>query len=159
SLFDKSEQRFQEGRFQEAVELLLQAYALDPSPVLLYNVARAYEGLGDLPHAIEGYRRYLDSDPQTEDRAAIERRIATREQQQRDREALERQRATPVSESPPPAPRSVSPVPWIFGAVGLAGVGVGIVLGVLAQSRHDSAVQEPNGARSEEINADAKRLG
>src|SRR5262245_55119117 len=55
-LFKKSEESYRAGRFQEAVDLLTEAYQLDPNPVLLYNLARAYEGLGDTPKAIESYR-------------------------------------------------------------------------------------------------------
>src|SRR5687768_16378204 len=51
-LFKKSDESYRAGRFQEAIDLLSEAFRLDPKPVLLYNIARAYEGLGDTPRAI-----------------------------------------------------------------------------------------------------------
>jgi len=120
-IFKKSEQSYRDGRFQEAVDLLTEAYRLDPKPVLLYNMARAYEGLGDNPRALDAYRRYLQSEPHAPDRGALEQRIATLERQQEEREALERQRdaaAREKHETPPPPqpvepPRSPSAVPWV----------------------------------------------
>src|SRR4051794_1613167 len=52
---------YRAGRFQEAIEHFQKAYELKPEPVLLYNVARAYEGLGELKRALEGYRAYLSA--------------------------------------------------------------------------------------------------
>ncbi len=172
ALFDKSDTAYREGRFQEAIDLLNEAYALDPKPVLLYNLARAYEGLGDIPKAIEGYRRYLDNDPKAPDRGALEQRIATLERQQREREALEKERDAAASKKeepsparPPPAAPPVagdndapSPLPWVIAGVGVAGVGVGIGLGLVAKGRHDDALAEPEGKKSVEIQDGAETV-
>ena len=161
SLFTESEKRYREGRFQDAVDLLNEAYRLDPSPVLLYNIARAYESLGDSGHAIDAYRKYLESDPKAADRGAIEQRLATLERQQRAQEQADRPAPPPVfvpSPEPAPAPPP-NPVPWIVAGVGVAGLGAGIVLGVLAKSKHDAANEgEIASADIEGANATADRL-
>jgi tetratricopeptide (TPR) repeat protein len=163
-LFKKSDESYRAGRFQEAIDLLAEAYALDPKPVLLYNQARAYEGLGDTRRAIDAYRRYLDADPSANDRGALEQRIATLERQVQEREVLERQRdaaARSKKEEPPPSPapqaeRPPSAVPWIVAGVGLASVGGGVVLGVLASGKHDDAVEEPRAEPALELQGQAE---
>lgn len=88
-LFKRSQSAYEEGRFQDAADLLEKAYALDPNPTLLFNLARAKEGAGDWEGTIETYRRYLEADPKAKDRAAIERRIKNIEAQLEQRRALE----------------------------------------------------------------------
>ena len=51
--------------YNRAVERFLQAYALDPDPNLLFNIARCYAALGDSNAAIEKYEAYLKA-PGTE---------------------------------------------------------------------------------------------
>ena len=76
-LFQQSRAAYRDGHFKEAADLLQRAYAVEPAPILLYNLARAYEGLGDLPHAIDAYQRYLKESPDAKDRGATEERIRT----------------------------------------------------------------------------------
>jgi tetratricopeptide (TPR) repeat protein len=45
--------------YRRAAERFLQAYAFDPDPNLLFNVARCYSALGDPASAIEKYEAYL----------------------------------------------------------------------------------------------------
>src|SRR5688500_3941422 len=58
-LFEESERAYNAGEFAEAATLLRRAYELHPDPTLLFNLARALEGMGDLDGAIETYERYL----------------------------------------------------------------------------------------------------
>src|SRR5678815_1823222 len=60
-LFAESDQHYKAGEFEQAADLLRQAYDLYPEPLLLYNLARALEGLGDAEGAITQYERYLSS--------------------------------------------------------------------------------------------------
>jgi hypothetical protein len=46
--------------YNRAVELLQRAYEIRQVPALLYNMARAYDKLGDVAHAYQAYRRYAD---------------------------------------------------------------------------------------------------
>lgn len=54
-----------DGKYAEAAGLYEQSYALDPDPILLFNIGVVLEKTGDLPRASESLRRYVDleSDP------------------------------------------------------------------------------------------------
>jgi tetratricopeptide (TPR) repeat protein len=152
ALLNQSAEHYREGRFTEAAELLREAYEIEPEPVLLYNLARALEGLGDLDGAVEAYEGYLEGEPEANDRGAIEARLETLRRQI---EALERVEEPEPEPDPDPEPEGpilddrgaeqepsggVSPAPWIVAGVGGAGLIAGAVLGVLAQLRHDDAI-------------------
>lgn len=166
-LFKQSEKSYREGRVEEAVGFLKEAYALDPRPVILYNLARAYEALGNVKDAIDAYKRYLDADPKAPDRGGLEQRIGSLERQQREKEELERKRATPLPATsasaqptapPPPPPKRASPVPWVVAGLGLAGVGAGLALGATAKSKHDAASAENGGLAASELQSSANSL-
>lgn len=103
-LFEDSNKAYKSGKFEQAAELLRKAYTLFPEPILLYNLGRAQEGLGDPKGALDSYERYLKEAKQVDDRGAIERRIETlkaeiakqeadakaHEQSERDREEQDR---------------------------------------------------------------------
>lgn len=143
---------YRNGDFQQAVNLLKQAYELDPQPVLLFNLGRAYEGLGDIDSAIDALSQYIAADPKAGDRGAIEQRIGTLKRQRDERIALQAQRdaekkradeearAAQARQSAPP-PRQRSVVPWILVGVGVAGLGTGTVFGLLSRSKHDHATK------------------
>ncbi|HSO36074.1 MAG TPA: hypothetical protein VLT33_26285 [Labilithrix sp.] len=154
-LFEKSEAAYDSGRFADAIALLKQSYALKQEPVLLYNLGRAYEGIGDPAAAAQSYEAFLAAQPSASDRGALERRIATLRRQLAEREALrkralERDRAVPA--------RSASAVPWVVAGVGAAGLLGGGVVGILAQQRNDDAKQEPTYARAERLHSQAESL-
>ncbi len=78
---------FQEGRaffkakdYRAAAEKFQAAYNLDPVPILLYNMARAAEEMGDPEAAIGHYQSYLKRlGADAEDRGEVERRIRVME--------------------------------------------------------------------------------
>jgi tetratricopeptide (TPR) repeat protein len=145
-LFEKSEAAYDHGRFGDAIALLQQAYALKKEPVLLYNMGRAYEGLGDLRAAAEAYESFLAAEPHAPDRGALEIRIATMRRQLVEREELQRQAERDRNErerAKAAPPKRASAVPWIVASVGAAGVGTGVVCFALSRSSHDKAVAEP----------------
>jgi tetratricopeptide (TPR) repeat protein len=155
-LFQQGAAAYDAGRFQDAIQLLERAYALSPEPVILFNLGRSYEGLGQAEQAIDAYSRYLVADPGTADRHSIERRIQTLRAQLQERAALERERveergraeeelakARQTQVRVEPAPSRPGALPWVVGGVGAAGVAAGAVLGGIALSRHQSAVQDP----------------
>ena len=76
-LFEKSARAYREGRFQDTIDLLLEARRVKAEPVLLYNLGRAYEAIGRPTDAADAYAQYLSEDPGAVDRGAIEGRIAT----------------------------------------------------------------------------------
>lgn len=169
-LFRDSERAYREGRFDEAARLLERAYELQQEPVLLYNLARAYEGMGELSKAADAYRRFLQLSPDAKDRGAIERRIETLEQQLAERQRLEEEKRRleeekkrrarerkPKPVEPRPA-RSASLWPWVTAGVGVAALGTGAVLGVRSQSRRDDADADPEHRSSRETFRQAETL-
>src|SRR5688500_927241 len=54
-----------------------ESYAVYPEPLVLYNLARALEGLGDFAGAVSEYERYLRTGGNLSDRGGIERRVGT----------------------------------------------------------------------------------
>ena len=62
-------------RFDDAIAAFTRAYELDPAPTLPYNIAQARWKKGENERALFYYRRYLEADPTTENRARVEARI------------------------------------------------------------------------------------
>ncbi|MBS2025287.1 MAG: TonB-dependent receptor [Deltaproteobacteria bacterium] len=58
------------GQLERGIEELKAAYAIKPHPDVLYNVARAYVDLGNIPEALRYFRLYVATDP--EDKAQVE---------------------------------------------------------------------------------------
>jgi tetratricopeptide (TPR) repeat protein len=95
--------------YKRAVELLQQAYDIRQVPALLYNMAKAYDKLGDVEHAYDAYRRYADSaaaDPKLKERA--EARLKSLAEARRQKAATARAIESPP---PPPSPTTVEPQP------------------------------------------------
>jgi tetratricopeptide (TPR) repeat protein len=176
-LFEDSNKAYKSGKFEEAAELLKKAYGLFPEPILLYNLGRAQEGLGDPQGALDSYEQYLKEAKQVDDRGAIERRIETlkaqiekqradaeaakrmQEEQQRlqeEQERLRRERA----QNPPPPIDDRTPVekygPWTVMGLGGALLGTGIIFGIRSDAKHDDAVAAPGQRDAAELQASAK---
>ncbi|MCA1663305.1 MAG: hypothetical protein LC659_03390 [Myxococcales bacterium] len=94
--------------YKRAIELLQRAYEIRQVPALLYNVAKAYDKLGDIDHAYDSYRLYADSaaaDPKLKARA--EARVTALAEAKRKKAAEARAVAAPPVEVQPP--RAVEP--------------------------------------------------
>ena len=90
--------------YNRAVELLTRAYEIRQVPALLYNMAKAYDKLGDVDHAYDAYRRYADSadaDPRL--KAKSEARLVVLEEARR-KKAAAQQRLVEQQKPPPPPP-------------------------------------------------------
>jgi tetratricopeptide (TPR) repeat protein len=94
--------------YTRAVELLEKAYQLRQVAALLYNLAKAYDKLGEQEKAIELYRRYSDSsDAEPKLRIKAEARVAAYEE-------LHRQRLRDPDPRPrDPDPRPANPPPQV----------------------------------------------
>jgi Tetratricopeptide repeat len=64
------------GDYSAAIAAYTEAYALAPSPALLFNLAQAYRLRGTCDEARLMYRRYLDTDPSPEARVIAEGHLA-----------------------------------------------------------------------------------
>jgi tetratricopeptide (TPR) repeat protein len=168
-LADDSEKAYKAGHFEQAAALLSRAHDLYPEPILLYNLGRALEGMGDAKAAVAAYETYLHDAKQIDDRAAIERRIATlkaqieREQQP---EATPDGPATGAGQDHPaalPARDVPHPIderdddavsrylPWATIGVGGAALITGLGFGWRASVNHDDAVREPSQQRAVDL--------
>jgi tetratricopeptide (TPR) repeat protein len=140
-LFEESERLYEQGNYAESASLLRRAYELAPDPILLFNLGRALERLGDVDGAIDAYERYLRDAPDASDRPTVEARIAE----------LRGEPATGGGDAPPPdpetgpdrEPRRTGAAPWAIAGAGAAVLGAGIGFGVVSRGRHDDAVDEP----------------
>lgn len=154
-LYQAGQERFQAGRYAEAIDAFERGYTLDPRPEFLLNLAQSYRALGRRAEAISYFERFIAAAPDHELRPAAERTLTDlrREEESERRSAP----ATPPPPTPPPAGRAPAPprrlslvstereparraetAPrgssrvWLWAAVGaalLAGGGVALYLG------------------------------
>jgi hypothetical protein len=73
--YEQGVEAFRNERYMDAVRLFLDADAIAPSVALSYNIARAYEKLGDDAAELRWYRNYLRLDPSASNRAQVGERI------------------------------------------------------------------------------------
>src|SRR5881394_3546512 len=52
------------GQVERGIAELKQAYAIKPHPDVLYDIAKAYVDLGNIPEAINYFNQYLATDPE-----------------------------------------------------------------------------------------------
>lgn len=159
ALFAEAEAAYQAGRFQDAIDRLKEAQAIAPDPILLYNLARAYEALGELERARDAYRAFIEADPDTSDRGAIEGRICSLDALIEER-AKEKPGAIEPARPTPTAPdASASPWPWIVAGVGVVGLGVGGALGGMSLGASSDA-EDPStsGLDASELASEAETL-
>lgn len=135
--FDKAMAAYDAKRFDEALEELRAAYAIDPRPDLVYAEAQALRMAGRCREAIETYRRFLALSPPATEAAKAERHIARCGDSLQVESAIERDVPAASSEAPP----------WYsdrlgiaLTAAGVAGIGVGIGLAVAAAHARDAAM-------------------
>jgi tetratricopeptide (TPR) repeat protein len=170
-LFEDSDKAYKAGKFEKAADLLREAYGLYPEPLLLYNLGRAQEGLGDMQGAVDSYEKYLADAKEIKDRGAIERRIETLKaqlakqaadaQRRADEEERRRREEEQRKLNPPPPIDDRSPLekygPWITMGSGGAMVLTGVFFGINASTTHDDAVATPIQRDSAELQRSAER--
>ncbi|MCB9536172.1 MAG: hypothetical protein H6704_07900 [Myxococcales bacterium] len=138
--YEAGRSAFLAGDFEAARASFAEAYRLDPSPILVYNLGRASEELGDHVAAVEHYRVYLARDHQATDREEVIARIARLEGLAEPApSANPALRADAAAASPEP---SLYPYAAVAGGLGLAGVAAGVYFGLesnRAAERHRDA--------------------
>ncbi|HEY8770446.1 MAG TPA: PEGA domain-containing protein, partial [Thermoleophilaceae bacterium] len=77
SKYEEGADAYAAGHFKDAVDLFLAADHLAPSAPLSFNIARAYEKLGDDAGALRWYRDYLRRSPEVGNAEAVRTLIAT----------------------------------------------------------------------------------
>lgn len=139
-LFEQSAAAYQDGRFEAAAGMLEEAYRLDPVPLLLYNLARARESNGEDERAAEAYGRYLELEPEAENRGQIEARIRALTPEDNQSTVAEASRV-PGQEETSGRPTWA---PWLVAGLGAAVAGGGIIVGTMATSRASDAEAAAN---------------
>jgi tetratricopeptide (TPR) repeat protein len=97
--FDRGQKLFTLGKFDEALDEYQKAFDASPIPDFLYNIGQCYRNLGNYEQAIFSFKRYLQLDPEAENRDKVEIIIDELE------DKLERQSAKDGHPPPPPPPK------------------------------------------------------
>ena len=117
-LFDNGHQLYMEGRYEDALAAWTEAYALSQRPLILFNMANAYERNGQLEKAVAVLNRYR-AYAQPDEQEVILRRIKNMEQR------LAQAQPQPIEQSVCPTP--TAPFPDFRGYVdGFGGGDIGI---------------------------------
>jgi tetratricopeptide (TPR) repeat protein len=80
-LFQQGVTAYRAGKYYEAVEIFLDTQRIYPDPQLCFNVARAYENLGNGAAALRYYRDYLRQADRPSDGDDVRGRVRRLEQQ------------------------------------------------------------------------------
>ena len=72
AIFEQAVAAYKDGRFFDAIELFVETNRIYPDSKLCFNIARAYEGLGNRAGALRYYREYLRRTPQATDKTEVE---------------------------------------------------------------------------------------
>lgn len=83
--FAAGAQAYREARYKDAIDLFMQANAIESHAELIFNIGQAYEKLGDVSNALRAYRDYLHQKPGAADRATVEASIRNLEARLRER--------------------------------------------------------------------------
>ncbi|MCK6524312.1 tetratricopeptide repeat protein [Myxococcota bacterium] len=138
-LYENGAALYEEGRYEEAILAWEEAYRLSSRPVLLFNIANAYERLGRYDEAIDALSRYR-AFAKAEERESLDRRMQNLERRRDEARAAAvatqvAQPTQPTPTTPTPAVKSgPSPLPFVIMGAGVAGVGVGAVFGARSLS-------------------------
>src|SRR5262249_15125877 len=78
--FDKAQIDYLQGKYDDAAQGFIDAYAARPFPQFLYNAGASFHMKGKktsdteaYQKAVEAYRQYLEKDPQAGDKAKVEK--------------------------------------------------------------------------------------
>jgi tetratricopeptide (TPR) repeat protein len=144
SAFQAGREAFDAGRWEEALGHFEKAYELSPRPMLLYNIAKAQDNLGQLREARATYKRFLAAVPDASNRGAVERRVseldvevarlppevATPAQAAQAAETGPQAGATPLAPEAPARDDRIHKKWWFWTGIGAIVAG-GVVAGVL----------------------------
>lgn len=146
-LSTQARERYGAGDFAGAIALFEQAYALEPVPNLLYNIAKCYEKMQDWKKAIEYYEKFVVSPDVASD---VRQSAMTRSKELREIVAAEDKLKEPKDpkdpkdgkevgdKTPPPPAEPDRTVSYVVMGVGGALVLGGGVMGLLASGEQSA---------------------
>jgi tetratricopeptide (TPR) repeat protein len=73
--YERGVDAYSAGRYKDAIDLFLQADALAPSAALSFNIARAYEKIGDDGACLQWYRDFRRRAPDAKNAREVDERI------------------------------------------------------------------------------------
>jgi tetratricopeptide (TPR) repeat protein len=137
---------YDQASYTDALREFNEAYRISKRPALLYNIARCHEALEQYEEAVKMLQRYLDEEPQTEDRLAVETHIANLKGRGVHRPPGEPDvgrppppHPAPVAQPPPPPQPAPSPAPrkrvatWVVGGLGVGLLAAALGTGIASQ--------------------------
>ena len=148
---------YDQASYTDALREFNEAYRISKRPALLYNIARCFEALDQLADAVQMLQRYLEEDPTTSDREAVETRIRNLKERQARAKPPEPKPAPPPTTVPPPTtappptlvakspPPPSAPPPahrkrvytWVVGGIGLGALAAALGTDVASQLSYD----------------------
>ena len=151
---------YEQASYTDALREFNEAYRISKRPALLYNIARCHEALEQYADAVKMLEAYLDQDPQTSDRAAVETRIGNLKEREAAQEKAQKAAtetakpppttatATTSPPAPPPAPAQRKRVAtWIVGGIGLGALAAALGTGVASQLAYNDLSSKCTGDR------------
>lgn len=120
-LYDNGTRLYEEGLYSEAIGAFEEAYRLSNRPLLMFNIANAYERLGKLQEAVDYLNKYR-AFAAAEDRESLERRISALDRRLAEQKAAAAA-APPVVIAPPVIVAPVEPAKKGLRSVPLAAIG------------------------------------
>jgi tetratricopeptide (TPR) repeat protein len=167
--FDRGRTFFEVDEYRKAIVEFKAAHIEKPDPAFLYNIAECYRRLGELPEALQFYRRFLaTAAPDDKTRPVVEQRIADLKTVEEPKVAASEPggaggdanlalnapdeigaSGAVLVETPGPANRPGPPLytrPWFLATVG--GVAVASVIAIWALSRSPEPPSTPLGNQS-----------
>ena len=156
--FDRGRTFFEVDEYRKAIAEFKAAHIEKPDPAFLYNIAECFRRLGEVPEALQFYRRFLaTASPDDKTRPVVEQRIADLKTVGGGDNTLALTAPNPAGEpaamlvetpgsSPRPAPAEFYTRPWFLVTVGV--VVVASVAGIWALSRAPELPGTPLGNQS-----------
>lgn len=172
----EAKDKFAAGDYEGSAVAFEKAFDASGDPAYLFNIGRVYEEAGNIPKAVEFYDRFVNSkNVALEDRKlAVERLEVLRpiadaqkqeEEQAEEPEGAEDPVQPEVDEEPtePEGPTKKQKTLRIAGfvtlGVGVAALGAGAGLGVVARNRDESIADEPDIGSKREMADRARSAG
>jgi hypothetical protein len=83
--FDAAQRLYKQARYADALAKFEEAYRFKPHPVIIYNIGKCYERLGEISKALRQYHEYLRMMPDAKDKEQVTDAIANLERRLKDK--------------------------------------------------------------------------
>jgi tetratricopeptide (TPR) repeat protein len=143
--FELGRLAFIDGRFEEALQAFERSYELSQRALLLFNIGSAHDRLRHEREALQAFERYLEAEPDAENRGEVEGRIAFLRRSIARADELERQRLEAEAEVErarlEDEEEGVAETWWFWTIIGAAVAGVGVTLFFLLRTSLEAPLE------------------